>query len=323
MIGSILMILVNKLEKVKLPAAFGYCCILALLALDFVSIVKGVYFLSGSLPIVAALFFIFTKKSKFFGARTAMLSFFLGLIIYSRLLYSLLPKGESKWYGDCLMTDNGNTEVQGFFSLVLAFLTYYVTKYLIYKFTFNRNKSFVVSILPDSKTSFDRDLGCKEDGSFLKNRFLKFLAFLSNFSLPHKFGMGLFVICALGHVFFGFTNAYLYNACEDYNHFNNVSNPVCSIYSWHIMDILLFYVSILFAIFSFKARYNGAVLVRFCTFLVFLVLNLVLGYVYNLKIVSLVAVFSVTVIFYAALRFIVLRLLRNKMAFMEFNSSKS
>ena len=317
------MILVNKLEKVKLPAAFGYCCILALLALDFVSIVKGVYFLSGSLPIVAALFFIFTKKSKFFGARTAMLSFFLGLIIYSRLLYSLLPKGESKWYGDCLMTDNGNTEVQGFFSLVLAFLTYYVTKYLIYKFTFNRNKSFVVSILPDSKTSFDRDLGCKEDGSFLKNRFLKFLAFLSNFSLPHKFGMGLFVICALGHVFFGFTNAYLYNACEDYNHFNNVSNPVCSIYSWHIMDILLFYVSILFAIFSFKARYNGAVLVRFCTFLVFLVLNLVLGYVYNLKIVSLVAVFSVTVIFYAALRFIFLRFLKNKMAFMEFNSSKS
>jgi hypothetical protein len=75
------------------------------------------------------------------------------------------------------------------------------------------------------------------------------------------------------------------------------------------MDVLLFYVSVLLAIFSFKAKYNGALFVRLCTFFVFSVLNLVLGYVYNLRFVSLVTVFTITAVTYFALRLIVLKML--------------
>ena len=308
MLGSILMILVNKLEKANLPRTFGYICVFALLTLSFVSIVKGYYAFPPFLTICALLTFIFTKKSKFFGAHTARIVAFFSYIFYGKLLYNLLPKGESKWYGDCLMTDNGNTEVQSFFSLVLAFLTYYVTKHLVYKFSFNKNMA-LSDVSAEFKGDCSTELEHKVPVFHFKDRFNKFLTLLNKLSLPHKFGVGLFVICVLGHIFFGFTNAYLYNACEEYNHFNNVSNPVYSIYSWHVMDVLLFYVSVLLAIFSFKAKYNGALFVRLCTFFVFSVLNLVLGYVYNLRFVSLVTVFTITAVTYFALRLIVLKML--------------
>ena len=177
MLGSILMILVNKLEKANLPRTFGYICVFALLTLSFVSIVKGYYAFPPFWTICALLIFIFTKKSKFFGARTARIVAFFSYIFYGKLLYNLLPKGECKWYGDCLMTDNGNTEVQSFFSLVLAFLTYYVTKHLVYKFSFNKNMA-LSDVSAEFKGDCSTGLEHKVPVFHFKDRFNKFLTLL-------------------------------------------------------------------------------------------------------------------------------------------------
>ena len=139
--------------------------------------------------------------------------------------------------------------------------------------------------------------------------FFSLIARFNKLKLQRKFGLGLFIICVLGHAFFGFANVYLYSACIYCNEANGGSGFVGNIYSWHVMNILLFYISILLAVVSFKVKYFGAKFVRFLTFFTFGVLNLMHGYFYSLNFKRVLFVLVITGLVYLFLRYIFIRLL--------------
>lgn len=366
--------LVRKLDSVNLPPLLGIFSSLTLLVLGIWLSLKGKYSIFAVFSFLFAVLALVFTKSKSFGAHSARLGSFLVFATSSYFLRFLFPKAESKWYGDCLITDGGFLEIEIFISIVLAYLSYFALKKLIEKFLRNcKKESAVNTTLGDdlesycSKVAFNssspkdlcfssnfkefgsgslylksftcastnnmpalkrdcrlgireknlefssEDLNCESGALMAFDKklclFFSLIAYFNRFKLERKFGLGLFLICVLGHVFFGFANAHLYNSCIYCNEVNGNAGFVGNIYSWHILDALLFYVSILLAVLSFKVKYFGAMFVRFFTFFTFCILNLMYGYIYNLSLTKTLFVLSITALVYLFLRFILIRIL--------------
>ena len=364
--------IVRKLEGVNLPPLLGIFSSFALLALGIWLSLKSEYSIFAILSFIFAVLALVFTKSKSFGSHSARLGSLFTFAVSSCFLSFLFPKAESKWYGDCLITDGGFLEIKLFISIVLAYLSYFAVKKLIKKFLLSYSEGSTANALgEDLETSCSKvicdgsssknfcyslsfkNLGsdslCLKDGCVLESNaltlnkdcslalrkknekllvenldcengafmafdrklciFFALIAYFNKFRLARKFGLGLFLICVLGHVFFGFANAHLYNSRIYCNEVNNNVGLVGDIYSWHILDALLFYISILLASLSFKVKYFGAMFVRFFTFFTFCVLNLMYGYFYNLSFVKLLFVLGVTTLVYLFLRFILIRIL--------------
>lgn len=293
---SVIKMLVNKLEKTDLPAPLGYAVILLLVVLSVVCVNCGYFSLTAWLLLCSVFTFIFTKKSKHYGVHVARINAVVSFFVFSRILSGLLPESESRWYGDCLVTDNGSLAIVEFFSLTVAPLSYYATKYLVNRFILNNSNSNCCPSIYTNGSNIDKSVTV----------FGELLRTLNRVKLPNNFGISLFVICILGHIFFGFANAYLYSACEEYNYFNGTNYPVECIYSWKIMDVLLFYASVVLGVLSFKVKYEGAIFVRLCTLCVFALLSSMFGYVYNLSKFKLLTVSLALLCSYVLFRFVIL-----------------
>jgi|GEM_PF-3627171 hypothetical protein len=364
--------IVRKLESVNLPPLLGIFSSFALLTLGIWLSLKGEYSLFAVLSFLFAVLALVFTKSKSFGSHSARLGSLFTFAVSSCFLIFLFPKAESKWYGDCLITDGGFLEIEIFISIVLAYLSYFAVKKLIKKFLLGYSEGSTADALgEDLETSCSKVIcdgsssknfcsslsfknlgsdslylkdGCvlesnalalnKDCGLILREKsekllvenldcengalmafdrklciFFSLIAYFNKFRLARKFGLGLFLICTLGHVFFGFANAHLYNSCVCCNEANGNVGFVGDIYSWHILDALLFYISILLAVLSLKVKYFGAMFVRFFTFFTFCVLNLMYGYFYSLSFKKMLLVLGVTSIVYLFLRFILVRIL--------------
>ena len=366
--------LVRKLERVNLPPLLGIFSSLTLLVLGIWLSLKGKYSIFAVFSFLFAVLALIFTKSKSFGAHSARLGSFLIFVASSYFLQFLFSKVETKWYGDCLITDGGFLEIGIFISIVLAYLSYFALKGLIKKFIFNCSEEGAVDttlgeglesscnkVTFNSSGSKDlcfssnfksfgsdslclksftcastnnmpalkrdcrlgireknlefssEDLNCESGALMAFDKklclFFSLIAYFNRFKLERKFGLGLFLICVLGHVFFGFANAHLYNSCIYCNEVNGNAGFVGNIYSWHILDALLLYISVLLAVLFFKVKYFGAMFVRFFTFFTFCVLNLMYGYFYNLSFKKMLLVVGVTSFVYLFLRFILIRLL--------------
>jgi len=293
---------VKKLESIKLPAFPGYMLAVAFFVLSFYSPFKygvGVFYMLFVYAGILAV--IFTKKSRFYGAHLARIASVASFYVVDRLLYPLFPVTGSKWYGDCLITDDGSLEVVTFISFFVAYISYFLTKHFVCKNS---------PVYKNSETgSSDFNVDCKHNTCNSKSKLAKFVYSVDKFHLPRNFALGLFILCVLGHLAFGFCNAHIYNACKEYNRVNGINGFVGDIYSWHIMDALLFYICILIGIFSLKAKYFGANFVRIFTFFAFFVLNIKFGYFYNLNLQEIGIVLGFTIFAYFVSRFAFLRLI--------------
>ena len=302
--------LVKKIEGVELPFFPSVCASLFFFVVSFFLICKGkhngIYGISVQLFIHLAVFLLIFTKSKSFGSHISRMVAFLTFCTLSRTLRFVLPAGESRWYGDCWVSDGGSLEIEAFFSLLLAYVSYFAVRSTVRK---NFLPDCCSEVINTSGQNGIADIGAANIHSSIV---LKLISFFDKFCLPNRFGIGLFIICCLGHVFFGFTNAHLYNASLYYANPVGVRSAVGDIFAWHIMDVVVFFSFILIGILSFKSRYFGAKFVRFFTFLAFVILNVIVGYFYNLNLQGILTVLGITAIVYLLIRFFLTRLSANK-----------
>ncbi len=190
--GVLIKKLVRKIEALGLPVLFGVCFSLMLFALGFWLIYGGGHFVFASLLVYLAMVVLVFTKSKSFGSHTARLSAALAFCCFGRIFSFFVSKGESSWYGDCWVPDGGFLEIGGFFSVLLAYVVYFIVKNVV-------RKKFLLDCSSESRSSLVS--GCVQLCDDSNNIFSRIVLFLDKLKLPRNFGLGLFVICVLGHIF--------------------------------------------------------------------------------------------------------------------------